>query len=197
MARPREFDTQAVIDQAMLVFWQKGYEATSIRDLKDQMGISSSSMYEVFGDKRGVYLAALARSCELERERMARMADESDTPQAFVQQLFEMSDQAIQAGANQARSMALHAMVEFGPRDPDITQMLLGHYFAIAEIIARVIARGQQSANVASQEDPQTLADTLLMTLYGVVTLKGIKPDFAETRTIARIILTILNPAHP
>jgi TetR/AcrR family transcriptional repressor of nem operon len=197
MARPREFDPQAVIDQAMLVFWQKGYEATSIRDLKDQMGISSSSMYEVFGDKRGVYLAALARSCDLERERMKRMADESETPQALVQRLFEMSDQAIQADTNQAGSMALHAMVEFGPRDPDITQMLLGHYFAIAEIIADVIARGQQSAVVASPEDPHTLADTLLITLYGVVTLKGIKPDFAEARTIARIILSIFNPIIP
>jgi TetR/AcrR family transcriptional repressor of nem operon len=197
MARPREFNPQAVIDQAMLVFWQKGYEATSIRDLKDQMGISSSSMYEVFGDKRGVYLAALARSCELERERMEHLADAVETPQAFVQQLFELSDQAIQSGSNQAGSMALHAMVEFGPRDPDITRMLLGHYFAIAEIIARVIARGQQSAAVTSPEASHMLAYTLLTTLYGVVTLKGIKPDFAETRTIARIILTILNPVIP
>jgi TetR/AcrR family transcriptional repressor of nem operon len=197
MARPRAFDPQAVIDQAMLVFWQKGYEATSIRDLKGQMGISSSSMYELFGDKRGVYLAALARSCELERAQMASMAHSAPTPQAFIQNLFEASDQAMQAGSSRAGSMALHAMVEFGLRDPDITQLLLAHYFAIAEVIARVIDQGQRAALVASAEDPHLLAYTLLTTLYGVVTLKGIKPDFADSGAIARVILTLLNPTNP
>src|SRR5690554_1038604 len=88
MARPREFDKDEVIERAMLLFWEQGYEATSIRDLKKAMGISSSSMYEVFGDKRGIFLLALARFCELERGRIAQMAADAPTPQHFIEQLF-------------------------------------------------------------------------------------------------------------
>ena len=44
MARIREFNKDEVIDRAMMLFWAQGYEVTSIRDLKETMGISSSSM---------------------------------------------------------------------------------------------------------------------------------------------------------
>jgi TetR/AcrR family transcriptional repressor of nem operon len=65
MARQREFNKEEVLEQAMMVFWVQGYEATSVRDLQAATGISSSSMYEAFGDKRRLFLATLARYCAL------------------------------------------------------------------------------------------------------------------------------------
>jgi hypothetical protein len=59
MARPREFDEAAVLDAAIMRFWQRGYEATSVRDLADEMNITRANLYNPFGDKRSLYVRPL------------------------------------------------------------------------------------------------------------------------------------------
>jgi TetR/AcrR family transcriptional regulator, transcriptional repressor for nem operon len=59
MARPREFNEAVVLAAAIYCFWTRGYEATSVRDLADNMGITGASLYTVFGDKRSLYRRAL------------------------------------------------------------------------------------------------------------------------------------------
>ena len=56
MARPREFDEQAVLNAAMNLFWELGYQVTSMRDLAVETGLTSPSLYNAFGDKRALYL---------------------------------------------------------------------------------------------------------------------------------------------
>ena len=64
MARPREFEEDAVLDAAMECFWNRGYEATSMRDLVEKTGITGASLYNAFGDKRALYERALDRYVE-------------------------------------------------------------------------------------------------------------------------------------
>lgn len=59
MARPREFDEQQVIEKLMTVFWDKGYEATTMQDLVESSGLLKGSLYGAFGDKQAIYQAAL------------------------------------------------------------------------------------------------------------------------------------------
>ncbi len=55
MARTREFDTEGAVSRAMELFWTRGYEATSVRDLTRHLGIGQGSLYAAFGDKDGLY----------------------------------------------------------------------------------------------------------------------------------------------
>jgi len=64
MARPREFDFDAALERAMYVFWNKGYEATSLDDLCDATGLSRSSLYATFGNKRDLLLQTVDRYVE-------------------------------------------------------------------------------------------------------------------------------------
>ena len=59
LGRPREFDLHATLDQAMQVFWRKGYEGASMADLTTAMGINSPSVYVAFGNKLGLFKAVL------------------------------------------------------------------------------------------------------------------------------------------
>jgi AcrR family transcriptional regulator len=61
IGRPREFDRDVALKEAMLVFWRKGYMATSMSDLCDAMGIRSPSLYAAFGSKEALYLEAVER----------------------------------------------------------------------------------------------------------------------------------------
>src|SRR6266404_3378906 len=74
MARPREFDEAAVLDAAIQQFWLRGYEATSVRDLADELGIAGASLYNAFGDKRTLYERSLNRYLDQTfRERIGRL----------------------------------------------------------------------------------------------------------------------------
>ena len=192
MARQREFDKEEVLQRAMLVFWAKGYEATSIRDLKDAMGISSSSMYEVFGDKHSIFLMALARYCEIERTQIDAMARQAQSPSEFIKNLFLAVKDIAQPGQRPSGSMAFNAMVEFGTHDASVTQLLLSHYFGIADIITAVIEQGQKAGNITSTEVPRQIAFTILSTLHGVSTMASLNTSFADLDAVTRMIVQLL-----
>ena len=70
MARRKEFDRDEALHKAMEVFWSRGYEATSVGDLVEHMGINRQSLYDTFGDKHSLYLAALDRYREVEGRKL-------------------------------------------------------------------------------------------------------------------------------
>lgn len=59
MGRPRQFDEQDAIDRATDLFWRRGYSATSVRDLGDELKLTPSSLYRTFTDKHTLFLRAL------------------------------------------------------------------------------------------------------------------------------------------
>ena len=87
--RPRTFDESTALDQAMRLFWERGYEAAGVDDLANAMGISMSTFYSTFGDKETLFLSALNK---YEVEKRGYASEILDRPQsAFLafQELFE------------------------------------------------------------------------------------------------------------
>lgn len=76
--RPREFDENDALERALEVFWAKGYEATSLRDLCEAMGISKPSLYAAFGDKAQLHDRALGRYRERYALNMAHLERDGD-----------------------------------------------------------------------------------------------------------------------
>jgi TetR/AcrR family transcriptional regulator, transcriptional repressor for nem operon len=61
MGRPRQFDVDAALDRATELFWQRGYEGTSVQDLVDALGVNRASLYATFGDKARLFESVLDR----------------------------------------------------------------------------------------------------------------------------------------
>ena len=92
MARPREFDEASVLDAAIDKFWRNGYEATSVRDLADEMKIAGASLYNAFGDKRTLYARALNRYLDQSfRERIHRLEPNHPPREAFMLKMTHLS----------------------------------------------------------------------------------------------------------
>ncbi|MFI0482606.1 TetR/AcrR family transcriptional regulator [Actinomadura sp. 9N215] len=76
--RPRSFDDGQVAGKALELFWRRGYAATSLRDLKDELGVLPGSLYAAYGDKHGLFLRALGRYVDAAREQAAELDGDGD-----------------------------------------------------------------------------------------------------------------------
>ena len=194
MARKREFDKETVLEKAMMLFWAQGYEATSIDHLKKAMGISTSSMYETFGDKRGIFLQALTRFCEQERQQLTELAEQTPSAPVLIETLFDAIDMVVTNRDANHGSLAFNTMIEFGAGDTDINAIIYEHYANIIDIIATALQSGQEKTSVTTEFSSTALAHLIMNTLHGLATVKGAQPHYNQTDSIKQIILSLITP---
>jgi len=86
--RPISFDKEAALEAAMLLFWERGYEGTSMADLTQAMGLNPSSIYAAFGDKHALFSLAVKRYMD-SRAQYATKALEEPTLKRVIRALFD------------------------------------------------------------------------------------------------------------
>lgn len=192
MARTKAFSEAEALDQAMTLFWEQGYEATSVRDLAGRAGIGLSSLYNAFGDKHDVYGAALERYRALERGQFAAILNASEAVRPTLAGLFaELIDILLSGGGR--GSFTLNAAIELGGRDPAITAQLRAHFDDIRELLAGRLAAAQAGGEISRARLPDELARYLLFGLYSLATMVKIYPDRQRLESMADMLLAILD----
>jgi len=87
--RPRGFEPQQALDAAVRVFWSEGYDGAAISRLSRDMGMPKASLYQEFGDKEGLFLAAIGRYVETRLSTVAQALGPSGTLKADLDRFFE------------------------------------------------------------------------------------------------------------
>src|SRR5271154_44899 len=147
MARPREFDEGVVLEAAVQQFWQFGYEATSVRDLADRMGITGASLYNAFGDKRSLYRQAFVYYlAQTVRDRIARL--ESLPPAMAVRAFFEEIIERSVDDKQRRGCMLVNAALELAPYDPEFQQLVAEEMIFIEAFFRRCVAAGQMDGSI-------------------------------------------------
>ncbi len=193
MARSKAFDEDRALDGAMALFWEQGYEATSVRDLTARAGISSSSLYATFGDKRELYVAALERYRALEREQFAADLAGGRPIRALLADKFADLIATLLLDDGTRGSFTLNAAIELGGRDPAITHQLRAHFEAISDLLAERLAEAQRTGEIAATALPGELAAYLLLGFYSLAVMVKILPDRAQLESAAAITLSVLD----
>ena len=117
MARPREFDEEAVLDAAIQCFWRRGYEATSVKTLIEETGLTAASLYNAFGDKRALFCTALDHYVEGSigaRIRRCRALE----PRAAITAYFDEVLSRSLGDRERKGCMLVNATLETAPQDP-------------------------------------------------------------------------------
>jgi AcrR family transcriptional regulator len=125
IGRPREFDRDVALQEAMLVFWRKGFLATSMNDLCDAMGIRSPSLYAAFGSKEALYIEAVGHYAKTIGPSVWGRLTEGPNARACVENLLLAAVESVpECGLMPAGCMvALAAVSEECPGEiPDITK---------------------------------------------------------------------------
>jgi TetR/AcrR family transcriptional regulator, transcriptional repressor for nem operon len=164
MSRPREFDEQQALQQAKEVFWQRGYEATSLADLLAAMGLSKSSFYETFGSKRELFLRSLARYREERVAEFRQLLAGGKTARRAIEVLFRSS---IVCETHKG-CMACNEAVELAGRDADAELRVAAVMAALEELLVQAIARGQDEGSIGTRLPPADLARLLMVALNGL-----------------------------
>lgn len=121
MSRPVEFDTEKAIDKALLLFWRKGYQATSLADLLEAMGISRSSFYAAYGDKRGLFLICLDRFADRTQEFL-QQARKTMAPLDALQFFFEDHLERPARGKTNLGCMMVNTVLEMSHVDEGLSE---------------------------------------------------------------------------
>lgn len=167
MARTKVFDPGKALEAAMRVFWEQGYEATSLDDLLRAMGIGRQSMYDTFGDKKQLYLAALehytASGAAILRRRLAAGPSPLGAIEDFLRGVAGADDAERALGC-----LAVNAVAEFGRTDPQVAAFNERSERLTETLFADTLARARAAGELAPGVDPATAAHFLHTAIRGM-----------------------------
>jgi len=159
--RPREFDTDEVLDEVVRVFWRRGYEATAISDIVKATGLNKSSLYNAFGSKEELFTLAVERYISM---RVAMMKDilvagsgGLDDIGMFIdlQEAESMSDDECRG------CLALNSSSELGTRVNDVVGPLTRFRAGMRDGIGAALWRASEAGEIDSADVP-TYTEVLL-----------------------------------
>jgi TetR/AcrR family transcriptional repressor of nem operon len=153
MARPLEFDPERARDKALLLFWQKGYQATSLPNLLVAMGISRSSFYAAFSDKRTLFIACLELFAQ--RTQQVLLKAEADKPPLdALQFFFERHLNGPGRGKASLGCLLVNTVLEMAGVDDDLAETASRHLVDIQHLFERCLLRsgcpGDRARELAS-----------------------------------------------
>lgn len=192
MARTKEFDQDAALDRAMHLFWSHGYEATSIQDLVECMGIGRGSLYGTFGDKHALYLAALDRYCATVGAALLAPLDEPIPVRAALRRIFDRVVTESLAEGHHGCLLA-NGAAELASRDPALRCRVEASLEGAEDKIVRALERGQETGEIVAGREPRALARCLVNALQGLRVTAKVTDDRETLEDITRTTLSVLD----
>ncbi|MEW4372359.1 TetR/AcrR family transcriptional regulator [Paenibacillus kandeliae] len=190
MARSKEFDDQVVLDRAMKLFWQQGYEKTSMNDLTEHMGIHRRSLYDTFTDKHTLFLLALEKFGVQNGNRGQAAIAQAKTAREALEMIFGYVIEGIEDLP--AGCLLVNSAVELAARDQKVDHMAVAAFEKTEEMIAGIIRHGQQTGEYSSTLDAEQMAAYLHNALIGLRVLVRTSTDTSKLREIMEMNLRLL-----
>jgi len=193
MARPKEFDTTAVLEKALDVFWDKGYEAASLQDLLDAMRISRSSFYETYGSKHDLFLAAMERYVDTRvGELVGGLEGGGSGKEAIRRTMAEVVDH-LACPDGRRGCFVNNCAVELAPHDAAAAVHVQGALRRFEDAFYRAVRRGQKQGEIRKEKDPRALARFLANNLHGLQVLAKTRPGRQALEDVVEIALQALD----
>jgi TetR/AcrR family transcriptional repressor of nem operon len=198
MARPREFDENITLEAVIGCFWQRGFEATSMRDLAASTGLSAPSLYNAFGDKQALFARALEHYLnQTTRLRLRRLENSLPAVQAIHQFFDEIIEHSVDDRQRKG-CFLVNSALEIAPHDHELGALIAGRLGEIEAFFRRCIKVAQADRMVPRGIDAADVARLLLGVLLGVRVLARANPSRPLLEGVVRPALALLDlPRNP
>jgi TetR/AcrR family transcriptional repressor of nem operon len=194
VARTKEFDPEAALQSAIELFWQRGFEATSMSDLVEHLGIGRASIYATFGSKHELYLKALER---YDRAGLTPLVRELSQPgpalpavRAVVRRYAtEAADERLRLHG----CLVTNTAAELAPHDRAAARQVERNWDQLETVLHSALVRAQAQDELPADRDPLTLARMLLVLLQGLRVVGKASSHPARVRDAAEQALALLD----
>lgn len=188
--RPRAFDRQRALATAMRLFWEKGYEATSISDLTEALGIGATSLYAAFGSKDALYTEALSHYCETNGALAWGRFSSAATTREAISAFLEDSAAALTGAVADIPRGCMVTLASVGSEGHETLEELVRN--ARAETLERLMARlrrGVEEGDIPRSTDLHALARFVQTVQNGMSILARDGATTAELEEVAKLAM--------
>ena len=192
MGRPREFDMDQALEQAVQAFWNHGYEATSLSDLMETMDLRKGSIYKAFGDKHSLFIAALDRYLDDLLKFNEEAFESGDTPKDAVRlwlnsRLKKFCEQPLNRGC-----LIINSLVEDAYQDKVAAEKIKTYFTRTQKLLTKTIKEGQDLNQFRKDFTASELSQLINVSLVGMVAMsKGAISKNACLKIVKNILKLI------
>ncbi len=166
--RPREFNTEAMLDAAIGVFSERGYHATSIGDLTAATGVTAGSLYKAFEDKRAVFIAAFDRYLALRHEQLQARLAEARSGRERVRAVLALYAGHSHDAQGRRGCLVVGSAVELSTSDADVASRVAGVLSRYEKRLADFVQLGLEDGSIPAHVDGPVAARLLLCIVQGM-----------------------------
>jgi len=188
----KQFDVKDGLERAMHVFWSQGYEATSMQDLVERMGVNRSSLYATYGDKHDLFLSALRHYDAVCRTNYFAELERDYTPRRAILALFDTAVVASLGVNGQNGCFLVNTSVELSAHDGEVADIVAHGLSKTEEFFRRMIRAGQAAEEIPAHVDAAAAARGLLALMTGLRVLARSRPEKALLKSVAGQAATLL-----
>mgnify|MGYP001104971623 FL=1 len=190
--RPQEFDSDDVLGRATQVFWRKGFENTSLDDLLAATGLSKSSLYRSFGDKRTLFERCLAHYGDAVQTGFRTAFQAAPSGLAFIEGTLLAALDDERRPNHGCGCLVLNTANEFAQRDPEVAAVVAREIGRMRELMGEAVRRAQREGDVPAALDAAAAAHYLVCALGGMKTLAQAGVDATGLRDSVAFVLRAL-----
>jgi TetR/AcrR family transcriptional repressor of nem operon len=190
MARSKEFEVNEVLDKAMNIFWEQGYEKTSMSDLVEHMGIHRRSIYDTFDDKHSLFLQAMDRYRGKVSNTLLAEIKVSKTAVEALHKIFEVM--ISEAEDTPSGCLIVNSAVELGARDTDVDSRSLESFNEAERMFEQIIGWGQRDGEFSSNHDAKEMAEYLHNISVGIRAMARTSMDKEKLNRIINVSMKLL-----
>ncbi|OZU87037.1 TetR family transcriptional regulator [Virgibacillus indicus] len=191
MARIKEYDENEVLQKAMVLFWEQGYEKTSIQDLVTHMGIHRRSIYDTFGDKHTLFMRALDRYDEVIGIKIDSQVKPLNSVKQAIRRLFEIA--IYRNEKNTIGCLTVNTAVELSLHDEEIAEKVVDSFSKTEKLLNELLLRGQTLGEISHHHDAEKLSQFMHNSLVGLRVLVKTSDDREKLESIIDMTLSILD----
>lgn len=178
MARTKSFDENLVLESAMLLFWKKGYSATSMKELEGAMRLSPTSIYNAFGSKRELFEKALQLYLDTALMRFIHSVENAQTMQQALRDVLNAVINLHYNKSHPGGCLVVLSLLESEQHDRSTYDILGAALHMLRDTLIKRLKKAQQAKEISSSLDIKVFANHVTALITGIITLA--KAEFTK-----------------
>ena len=190
--RPTEFDRHEALEKSMELFWSNGYEATSVTELQDAMGIGRQSLYNAFGDKHSLFLEAAQHYVESNGQRLLDTIQGTGSPVENIRDALEQMVIFLNNGECRG-CLVTNSIVELAPHDDEVREMVRAMVVRMEKAFKATLDLAVKKGEISTHADTKAMARFFTATVHGLVVMGKATESRIVLADTVKIALSTLN----